>query len=97
MLIEARFDSDSDLIECPDDILENIEDLQEKFWKWLFDKNNDHKYWIYKNDQKFGCCYRADAFVEWLNQYVLRNADKEAKVVACCVKNVKKSSKTIFF
>lgn len=39
MLIKAKFDMDSDVIECPNDILENIVDYQEQFWKWLFDES----------------------------------------------------------
>lgn len=68
MLVKVQFDIDADLIDCSNEIWNNIDKYRTEYLKWLFDKNNDHKYWVYKNGGKFGCCYRSDAFVEWLKE-----------------------------
>jgi len=97
ILVKVQFDIDSDLIDCSNDIYDNIEKYQTEFFKWLFDKNNEHKYWICKNGKKFGCCYRSDAFVEWLNKFVINDNTKKAKVVESYISIISKCDKIIYF
>lgn len=56
---------DADIIELPQYLIDNLEDLQSEFFKWLFDKDNNHKYWIFENNQKKYCEYDVEAFVNW--------------------------------
>jgi len=97
MLIKVQFCIDADLIDCPNEICDDISKYQTKFLKWLFDKNNDHKYWVYKNGEKFGCCYRSNAFVEWLNKFVINDNHKIATVVGRQVNITSKCDRTIYF
>ena len=69
MLINVFYEdpSDCDLVEIGDHSPQEIEKLQASFFKWLFDENNDHEYWEYRDGRKFGCAYDAQAFIKWLN------------------------------
>ena len=71
MYINVFYDSpnDCDLIDLSLPNFESVITLQDNFLKWLYDKNNDHEYWIYRNNQKFGCAYDSTAFVNWINKY----------------------------
>lgn len=60
----------TDIVYIPD-MIRNIEELQEEFFTWLFDKNNDHPYWIIDNGKKVACKYGTPAFLEWLNNTIL--------------------------
>ena len=81
LIIELQFDMNSNLMECPEAIISELETYQEHFWKWLSDENNDHKYWQIENGAKEAVCYRGEAFAEWLNQFILCNHDLKAKVI----------------
>lgn len=79
--ILVKFCVDADIIECPDWIVTDLKLYQQSFDQWLFDKKNDHPYWMYKNDEKYGCRYRANAFVEWLNRFVLYSDLEKSSVL----------------
>lgn len=81
MKVNIFFDNDecADVIIVPDNV-ENIEEIQLDFFKWLFDKKNNHKYWVYEDGEKKYCSYGVDAFVEWLNCTVLKNSVEKASI-----------------
>jgi hypothetical protein len=97
MEIVVRFCIDADIIDCPVDILNNLTEYRKQFIDWLFDKENNHSYWIYKNGKQYGCCYRSEAFVEWLNNFVLPNSVIKAKVLESKVVSWDKNLPTVFF
>ncbi len=82
MLLVTKFDFDADIIDVPLSILNDIEDYQKLFFKWLFDKTINHSYWLNKNGKKYGCSYRSDAFIDWLNENPLKKNREKAKVVS---------------
>ena len=45
--IALKFTYHTDLIIVPDDVFQNISEIRLKFDKWLYDKSNDHGYWVY--------------------------------------------------
>ena len=63
----VRFDCHADIIEIPTNIAVRIHEYRNQFLDWLYDKHNDHDYWV---GNKEGVCYDTDAFVEWLNNNV---------------------------
>lgn len=81
----VEFCIDADIIECPDWIVKDLGLYQTRFREWLSDENNDHSYWCYKNGKKVGSSFRSDAFVEWLNKFVLYNQSEKSKVLEECV------------
>lgn len=86
MKVLVEFCLDMDIIECPDWIVEELPTYQIRFQEWLFNKENNHSYWMYKNGEKNGCRYRSKAFVEWLNEFVLHDYEEKASVIEECVK-----------
>lgn len=85
MKVVVTFDIDVDIIDCPKEVVDNLEDYRDKFLKWLFDKQNDHSYWLYENGKKNCCCYRSEAFVEWLNSNILTNSLIKARLLESSV------------
>lgn len=85
MKVLVEFSVDADIIECPKWTVEELPAYQIQFREWLFDKKNDHPYWVYKNEEKHGCCYRSHAFVEWLNNFVMQDNLEKATVIEECV------------
>jgi hypothetical protein len=84
MIVNVIFDDkleNADVIDIPEHILANIENVQNLFFKWLFDKSNDHNYWVYENGKKKYCSYRSEAFVEWLNDYLLKDSMEKAYLI----------------
>lgn len=71
MLLVLSFGGDADLVEIPDTLKDQLETLQEPFYQWLFDPNNHHSYWTKTRGGTAAVCYRAEAFVEWLNTFIL--------------------------
>lgn len=81
MKVVLEFCINADIIECPNNIIKDIKKHQLDFFNWLFDENNDHSYWMYENGKKEGCCYRSDAFVEYLNTFVLSESKEKAVII----------------
>lgn len=56
MTINCFYDEDmeyADIIYLPD-LESGVDELQEEFFKWMFNKNNNHKYWIIADGEKKG-------------------------------------------
>lgn len=81
MKVVLKFCINADIIDCPNDIIKNLGKYQLDFFDWLFDENINHSYWMYEDGKKEGCCYRSDAFVEWLNSFILAERDEKAIVL----------------
>lgn len=62
----------------PDYIANDIKKYVKMFDKWLLDKDNNHGYWIKRNGRNFGVCFDVNAFVFYLNEYVVK--EKKDKV-----------------
>lgn len=78
MLVE--FDINADIIDVPQSVIDNREVLQYRFLKWLYKKGNKHKYWKMLGGT-MGVMYRSDAFVEWLNEFVLKDSTERASIL----------------
>ncbi|MDD6645088.1 MAG: hypothetical protein PUE67_03425 [Oscillospiraceae bacterium] len=98
MLINLVFDFYTDVIDVPDEIGSQIEKYQKKCDKWLFNKLNDHEYWEkdeYGNKIGIGIC--SDAFVCWLNNFVLNDSEQKAFIVKENVQEYDSSFPTLFY
>lgn len=74
MQMIVEFDIGADLIEVPEWVVRDREKLCRQFFKWLTGFEGSRRY------RKGGCyCYRAEAFVYWLNKRVLKG--EQARVV----------------
>ena len=81
MQMFVEFDINADIIDVPQSVIDNREDLRSRFLKWLYDKSVKHKYWHTFKDGSRGVMCRSDAFVEWLNKKVLSDSEQKAAIV----------------
>ena len=82
MLVNVVFTFNYDLIDVPKDIANNIKKYQLQCDKWLFDKNNNHNFWIRRgSNKKYAVNTCSEAFVYYLNTFVLKNSNGVASVV----------------
>lgn len=79
--IILKFEYHSDLIAVPNNIEKNIKKIRKQFDKWLYDKSNDHGYWIYINGQKKAVSYGTEAFVRYINEHHLAENEEKAYVI----------------
>ena len=95
MLINIFYDSsdDCDLIDLSLQSFESVKKIQNSFLKWLYDKNNDHEYWVYRKGQKIGCAYDTNAFINWINQF---HSDYTARIIKQHV-SISNDYPTIYF
>ena len=49
------------------------------FYKWLYDRKNDHGYWKDLGGVG-GVCYTEEAFISWLNSFVIKTSEKAVLV-----------------
>lgn len=85
IMVEMTYDAD--IIEVPDDVEKNIKKYQKQFDKWIHDKTTEHSYWVYKNGKKYCPQFRGDAFVEYLNQIILKEHNEKARVIEMYTKD----------
>ena len=88
---------DADIIELPETIANDLPAIQERFFRWLFDKNNDHGYWVFENGEKKLCAYDAEAFVFWVNKECLCRGCKKASVVEKYAQKIDPAAPCLFF
>lgn len=88
MIVAVVFDDagkDADIIEIDKSVLDNIGIHKFEFCKWMFDKNNKHRYWRKTSNGSMYCAYRAEAFLEWLRD---SGIDENAKLIEECASNI---------
>lgn len=97
MIIQINFDLRKEYILCSVEVGRVIEELANEFDNWIHDRSIDHKYWRYHNGEKFGVCYKGDAFVDWLNNYRFKDNMKKAELVAESSEVISQVEKIIYF
>lgn len=95
--IVVKMTYDADIIEVPDMIETKINKIQYQFDKWVHDKSVEHEYWIYKDGKKYCPSFRGDAFVEYLNSFILNDSEEKARIIEMYVRNYDTSMKSIWF
>jgi len=96
VVVEMTFDAD--IIEIPKELVHDLIKIQEEFDEWIHDKSVNHSYWIYKHNKKYCPCFRGDAFVEYINNFVLeKDAKERAKVLEEYITDYDKSLPSIWF
>lgn len=83
MEINCFYDEDmeyADIVYIPKTILD-IKELQNNFFRWLFDKKNDHQYWVIVNGEKKMCKYGTQAFIEWINSTILLESIEKSYII----------------
>lgn len=98
LLVNLVFDYYTDIIDVPNYIAYNIKDYQDKCDEWLFDESIDHQFWErdeFGKKDVVGIC--SEAFVYWLNEFILKNNDEKAVIVKRNLKKFDSSLPTLFY
>lgn len=77
MIIQIDFGMHKEYICCSIKPGKIIDELANEFDNWIHDKSIDHKYWKYYNGEKFGVCYKGDAFAYWINNCRFKETNKK--------------------
>ena len=96
-IIVLRFTFHSDLIEVPDKVAQDIQKIRLEFDKWLYDKSNNHSYWVYVKGQKKAVAFDTKAFVDFLNNVYLHNCNEKVRVVQEKTTVISSDIPTLFF
>ncbi len=80
-VIALRFEYEEYYIEVPEDIYNNIKKIRKEFDKWLYDKNNDHGYWVKVNGVKKGVSYDESAFIDFINERYIKKGDARVRII----------------
>lgn len=85
MKVFIKFDCYADIVEVPEAITQSLSKYKRKFLNWMYDRKNDHGYWVKVSDGKgswyYGVEYGSDAFVKWLNKRVIKDKYEKAVIV----------------
>lgn len=98
MLVIFAFDEeleDIDIVDVPINAVDDLEKEQKEFFKWIFNKDNNHEYWIVKNGEKTACSYDSEAFVKWFNEK--HSGEEKARVVEQCAKKQIEDTPILYF
>ena len=78
-------DTYADILEIPDPVALKIRKYRKQFLQWLYDHKAKHPYRVKVPDGKgswfYGVVHDTNAFVEWLNQRVIRSKYPPAVIV----------------
>ena len=95
--IFLKFTYHSDLIEVPDKVAQDIQKIRLKFDKWLYDKSNNHSYWVYVKGQKKAVSFDTKAFVDFLNNVYLQDSKEKVRIVQEKTKEISSDTPTLLF
>ena len=97
MKIALRFTYDTDIIKVPKEYGTDAKKLQDQFDKWLYDKNNDHGFWISKKGKYSGVTFNSDSFVDYLNNHVREEGWEKVTFIERKAQVIPKDIKVLYF
>ena len=99
MKLLVEFDCCVQILDVPQQVVENRKKLSNQFLDWIYDKSNDHEYWELSSDgKKLALSYDAEAFAAWLNAFVLnQDAHKAVFIGDCSFDEIPKDIPSICF
>ena len=100
MLVNITFDEEEslryvDIVNIPDEVAENLDEVVSEFFKWMFDKTNNHKYWVMEEGKKKYCSYTTEAFIDWINEFITK--EEKATIIAISSRQIDETLPVIFF
>ena len=98
MLINIVFDYYVDTISVPENIGINISKYQNECDLWLFNELNDHDFWEKDSSgEKLGVGICSEAFIYWLNTYIIKDSNEKAYIVQKGISEYDESLPTLFY
>ena len=78
--IVAQFTYSAYILDVPDHIERDAKKIQMQFYKWLYDKDNNHGLWVKINNRKAAVNFVCQDFVDYLNRFVLNEGEPEVVI-----------------
>ena len=75
------WDYDADMIECPQDIADNVYKYQHEFDLWLYSPDSKHDCLTTDSEGNLAFCFDGETFLNWLNTTVLANSEEKARFI----------------
>ena len=96
MLVNLVFDYYTDVIDVPTYIASNIKKYQNRCDRWIFAHEN--QFWVKdKSGKKLCVNLTSEAFVYWLNKFILKDNDEKAVIIKRDLKEYDSSLPTLFY
>lgn len=100
MLVNITFDDEDnlrcvDIVDMPNEIVNNLDEVVNEFFAWMFDKSNNHEYWVIEGGEKKYCSYSTEAFIDWLNQYIIK--EERAAIITISARQIDENLPMIYF
>lgn len=96
MKIVLKFTYDADIISIPFEHIFFLKKYQNSFDEWIHNDEIEHPYWDYSSGDKVAC-FRGDAFVFWLNKFILNDSPQKAILLKQCVEKYNFLLPSLFF
>jgi len=93
---ENENERDFDIIDIPDTLANDIEDIHQKFVDWVYDEANNSKFFM-RIDGFKGHSYEMEDFLEWLSDNFANEINGKVKVVSRNVQEIDCNNPTIYF
>lgn len=95
--VAIEFTYHTDILGVPDFVYNNIRKYQKSFDKWLYDKENDHNYWVLIDGKKRAVSFDTQAFVDYLNVVLGNDRAERTIILERDVKYVPDDIKKLYF
>ena len=95
--IALKFTYHTDLIIVPDDVFQNISEIRLKFDKWVYDKSNDHGYWVYIDGKRKAVSFDTMAFIHYLNDVYMPDCKERTTILQEKVESISSNVPVLFF
>ena len=96
MKVVLEFTYDADIVSIPVENTADLKKLQNKFDKWIHSTDSNHPFWDYSSGSKVAC-YRGDAFVYWLNEFIFKESTEKAEFLESEINDYDKSLPSLWF
>jgi len=97
MLLFVEFDINADIIDVPQEVIDNRKLLNRACVNWLYSSAVKPRYTVTINGHR-GLCYRSEAFVAFLNENLLKDSKQKAFIVEQCVsRDNRQNLPSVFF
>lgn len=95
--IALKFTYYTDLVAVSDGIFHDIHAIRLNFDKWLYDKTNEHGYWVCVDGKKKAVSFDTTAFIHFLNDVYMPKGEQKAIVLQHKVESIPSDVPLLFF
>ena len=99
MLVNVVFndvDMDLDVLNVPEHLAKDIENIHQMFVDWLYNEDNKHNYRVCIDGIE-GYSYGIEVFIEWINNNLIDSTDEKVIIISQHLNELDNKNPTIYF